>query len=277
MLIAPEQPRLGRDRFCENRKNDGFDGKTSDSSSCVHCRSPVHHGGPAHYSGPAGKSVARRLAPALDRLDGWVKARSFFAARSSSIRATAGTLRAERLGCRATRHVRGRWSRAPCGPARCRTCGLQPPQGRTAPQPGRRQRVWQGLSACTILTHLARAALPSKAVPSKAAARFREYLLRRTREGRTRKCRARAVPVDADRHDDRERIPGPSRTLRELAHGRRATATSIHRITSNVQARSPRTATGVRLWQDAPSAFGRLRRRVTSSLDGPRIGPHRPL
>jgi hypothetical protein len=36
----------------------------------------------------------------------------------------------------------------------------------------------------------------------------------------------------------------------------KSAATSIHRITSNVQARSPRTATGVRLWQDAPSALG---------------------
>jgi hypothetical protein len=62
MLGAPEQPRQGRViRFCENRKNDGCDGQTSD------------------YSCPADKCAARRrAAAALDRLDGWVKARSFF-------------------------------------------------------------------------------------------------------------------------------------------------------------------------------------------------------
>lgn len=78
-------------------------------------------------------------------------------------------------------------------------------------------------------------------------------------------CRARAVPVDADRRDDTERIPGPSRTLRSPAHGRRAAAASIQRITSNVQARLPRTATGLRLWQYAPSTLLRSAGGLTSA------------
>jgi hypothetical protein len=59
---APEQPRQGRViRSCENRKNDGCDGQTSDDRR------------------PADKCTARRrAAAALERLDGWVKARSFF-------------------------------------------------------------------------------------------------------------------------------------------------------------------------------------------------------
>jgi hypothetical protein len=73
-----------------------------------------------------------------------------------------------------------------------------------------------------------------------------------------------------------EKNAAHSKTPRSRGHCRTAAITSIHRITSNVQARLPRTETAVSSVAGCTVILWSTRCRVTSSLDGQRIGPHRP-
>jgi hypothetical protein len=249
------------DRFRENGKNDGCDGPTSD------------------YSRPADKCAARRrAAAALDRLDGWVKARSFFCC---------SLLVVSRRGQKAHGCALG-----VLGVVTCPTATAASARGVGVEGDSASLRVWLAApakpnSAATQAATMSWAGLVRMHDPHASRARRSAVescsshprvsprpKAERPNATELRKCRARAVPVEINAATTREDFrPIENAAIRRSRSARRSHIDTLDHVECAGQIATHgdmRATVAV-----CTVGFWRLRGSSTRSLDGQRIGPHR--